>query len=199
MNYEELNRGIHKENPAFSLALGLCSALAISTSALSALGMGITVIFVMVCSNAVISLIRKWIPQRVRTPCFTIVIAAFVIVADSWMKATRPDISDRLGIYISLLSVNCLILARVHTFASKTNIFKSIFNGFVWGISFAIALFAIAVVREILGNNTLFGMMVFPGFRPITFFSYTPGAFFILAAALWIATLHHSKKGRESQ
>jgi Na+-translocating ferredoxin:NAD+ oxidoreductase subunit E len=194
MMLEEVKRGLRKENAALNLALGLCPALAVSTSALSALGMGITVIFVLTCSNAFISLISKWIPQRVRVPSYTVVVAAVVVVADSWMRAVRPDVSDRLGIFVPLLAVNCLVLTRAQGYASRNNAVKSAIDGIVTGVGFAAALFVIAAIREFLGNNSLFGMKVIPGLIPITFFSYAPGGFLVLAAVLWIANRYRAKK-----
>ena len=197
MIFEALKRSIQKESAATVLALGLCPALAVSNSALGALGMGIIVVFVLTCASAIISLVRKWIPQKIRTSCFTIIITVVVVIADSWMKAARPDMSDRLGIFVPLLAANCLILTRVQIYASKNNVIASIIDGIVIGLGYAAALFVIGAVREILGNNTLFGITVFPGFRPVTLFAYAPGGFFILAAMMWTANRRRLKNERE--
>jgi Na+-translocating ferredoxin:NAD+ oxidoreductase subunit E len=194
MIVEELKRGIITENPVFCLALGLCPVLAIGTSVVNAVGMGVAVIISLMCSNILISLLRKWIPEKVRTPCFMIIIAAIVSVVDLFMKANYADMSSRLGIYIPLIAVNCLVLRRGQTFALKNNAIKSAVDGVVMGLGFAGALFIVAAVREFLGNNTLFGLTVFPGFHPLSVFTYAPGGFFILAAICWIANHRRLRK-----
>ena len=199
MIVEELKRSIHKENAVLGLTLGLCPVLAVSASALNAVGMGIAVMFVLICSSIVISLVSKWIPEKVRTPCFTVIIAAAVTVVDLWMKAAYPDVSDRLGIFIPLIAVNCVVMTRAQTYASKNNVFKSVADGIVVGIGFAVSLFIIALIREFLGNNTLFGMRVLPGFHPIALFTYAPGGFFVLAAVLWITNRRRLKKETDNR
>jgi Na+-translocating ferredoxin:NAD+ oxidoreductase subunit E len=194
MIVEELKRGIIRENPVFCLALGLCPVLAIGTSAINAVGMGVAVIVSLTCSNILISLLRKWIPEKVRTPCFIIIIAAIVTVVDLWMKANYADLSGRLGIYVPLIAVNCLVLRRGQTYALKNNVFKSAVDGVVMGLGFAVALFIVAAIREFLGNNTLFGLTVLPGFHPFSLFTYAPGGFFVLAAILWIVNHRRLRK-----
>jgi electron transport complex protein RnfE len=191
-------RGIIKENPVISLVLGLCPALAISTSALNAVAMGVAVMFVLTCSNMVISLISKWIPEKIRTPCFIIVIATAVTFVDLWMKAHSMAMSNRLGIFLPLISVNCIILTRARTYALKNNVFKSAIDGIVMGLGFTVSLLLIAVIREFLGNNTIFGLTVFPGFPPISLFMYAPGGFFTLAIILWMVNHRRLKKETES-
>jgi Na+-translocating ferredoxin:NAD+ oxidoreductase subunit E len=199
MIVEELKRGIIRENPVFCLALGLCPVLAIGTSAVNAVGMGVAVIISLTCSNILISLLRKWIPEKVRTPSYIIIIAVIVSVVDLLMKAYDADVSSRLGIYVPLIAVNCLLLRRGQTFALKNNAVKSAVDGVVMGLGFAGALFVVAAVREFLGNNTLFGLTVVPGFHPLSVFSYAPGGFFVLAAILWIANRRRMKKETDTQ
>jgi Na+-translocating ferredoxin:NAD+ oxidoreductase subunit E len=194
MIIEELKRGIIKENPVFCLALGLCPVLAIGTSLVNAIGMGVAVIVSLTCSNILISLLRKWIPEKVRTPCFIIIIAVVVTVVDLLMKANSADVSSRLGIYVPLIAVNCLVLRRGQTYALKNNAFKSAMDGIAMGLGFSGALFFVAAIREFLGNNTLFGLTVLPGFHPLSVFTYAPGGFFVLAAILWLANHRRMKK-----
>jgi Na+-translocating ferredoxin:NAD+ oxidoreductase subunit E len=194
MIIKELYRGIISENPVLRLAMGLCPALAISTSAVNAVSMGLAVMFVLTCSNMIISLVSKWIPEKVRTLCIIVVIASGVTIVDLWMKTRHAELSDRLGIYLPLIAANCIILTRARTFASKNNVLKSAVDGISMGLGFTVSLFLIAVVREFFGNNTLFGLTVIPGFHPISLFMYAPGGFFALAAILWVVNLLRSKK-----
>ena len=194
MIVEELKRGILKDNPVLGQTLGLCPALAVTTTALNAVGMGLAVIFVLICSNIVISLTHKWMPDKVRPLCYTIIIAAAVTVADIWMKAVCPGLSDRLGIYVPLIAANCIVMTRAAVFASKNNVLKSALDGIAMGLGFALSLLLIAFIRELLGNNTVFGLTAFPGFHPLSLFVYAPGGFFVLAAILWIANLRRLKK-----
>lgn len=195
---EELKRGIARENPIFALALGLCPALAISTSVTNALGMGAAVIFVLTGSNIIISTVRKWIPDRVRIPCYITIIATFVTIADLWMKAYAPVLNRQLGIFVPLIVVNCIILARAESYASQNNILKSALDGIAIGLGFALSLAAIAAVREVLGSNRLFGLTVVPGFRPMLVFAIAPGGFFTIAALLAIVNYHRLKKGENN-
>jgi Na+-translocating ferredoxin:NAD+ oxidoreductase subunit E len=196
MIVEELKRGILKENPVFGLALGLCPALAITTSARNAVGMGCTVLFVLLSSNVVISLVSKWIPDKIRPICFLIIIATAVTVADGWMKAVYPGLSGRLGIFVPLIATNCLIQARANVYASKNNFLKSALDAVAVGLGFMASLLLISVIREFLGNNTVLGLTLVPGFHPLPLFVYAPGGFFILAAILWTANLRRLKKER---
>jgi Na+-translocating ferredoxin:NAD+ oxidoreductase subunit E len=195
---EELKRGLIHENPVLRLGVGLCSALAITTSVFNAVGMGLAVMFTLTCSNAIISLIGKWIPDKVRTPCFLVIISAVVTVVDLWMKANAVVLSHHLGIFVPLIAANCIVLSRAEVFASKNNLLKSVIDGIVMGLGFTVSLVLIAAVREILGNNAIFGFQVVPGFRPISLFLLAPGGFFTFAAILWIARLIHSKKGKSA-
>ena len=151
----DLTRGIIKENPTFRLVLGMCPTLAVTTSLENALGMGIAATFVLVCSNIVISLLRKIIPAAVRIPCYIVVIAAFVTMVDLLMQAYTPALADSLGIFIPLIVVNCIILGRAEAFASKNSVIRSIADGIGMGIGFTLALAVIASIREFVGNGSI--------------------------------------------
>jgi electron transport complex protein RnfE len=183
---EELKRGIITENPILILALGLCPALAVSTSLKNGFGMGIAATFVLTCSNIIISLIKKIIPDKVRIPCFIIVIATFVTITQLVMKAYFPDLDRQLGIFVPLIVVNCIILGRAEAFASKNNIVNSFVDGIVMGIGFTISLCILSIIREILGSNKLLGLTFFPGFKPMTLFILAPGGFFTIALVMGI-------------
>jgi electron transport complex protein RnfE len=193
---EELKRGIVSENPIFALALGLCPAVAISTSVINALGMGAAVIFVLTGSNIIISFVRKWVPDKVRIPCYITIIATFVTVADLLMKAYAPLLNRQLGIFVPLIVVNCIILARAESYASQNNVRKSALDGIAIGCGFALSLVVIAAVREVLGSNRLFGLTVVPGFRPMLVFAIAPGGFFTIAALLALVNYRRLKKDK---
>ena len=174
----ELVKGLYKENPVFRLALGLCPALAVSTSVENSLGMGAAATFVLLGSNITISLIRKLIPAKVRIPCFIVVIASFVTIVELVMGAYLPELSKSLGMFIPLIVVNCIILGRAEAFASKHGLGRSILDGIGMGLGFTFALVLIGAIREILGDGKLFGYMVFgPGFQPVVLMILAPGAF----------------------
>jgi electron transport complex protein RnfE len=196
---EELKRGIFKENPIFGLALGLCPALAISTSVLNAVGMSAAVIFVLIGSNVIISMVRKWIPEKVRIPCYITIIATFVTIADLWMKAYVPILNRQLGIFVQLIVVNCVILARAESYASQNTIRKSIVDGVAIGLGFASSLIAIAAVRELLGSNRLLGFTVIPGFHPLLLFASAPGGFFTIAALMAFFNYRRIKKEKSGR
>jgi Na+-translocating ferredoxin:NAD+ oxidoreductase subunit E len=194
MIMEELKRGVLRENPVLGQALGLCPALAVTSTALNAVGMGLAVLGVLICSNIVVSLVSKWIPEKVRPLCFTVIIAAAVTIVDVAMKAVCPALSSRLGIFVPLIAANCIVITRAGLFASKNNAFRSALDGVGMGLGFALSLVLIAAVRELLGNNTVFGLTAIPGFHPLLLFVYAPGGFFVLAAILWIVNLRRLKK-----
>jgi electron transport complex, RnfABCDGE type, E subunit len=195
---EELKRGIVSENPIFALALGLCPALAISTSVTNALGMGAAVIFVLTGSNIIVSSVRKLVPDKVRIPCYITIIATFVTIVDLWMKAYAPLLNRQLGIFVPLIVVNCIILARAESYASQNNVRKSALDGLAIGLGFALSLVAIATVREVLGSNRLFGLTVIPGFHPMLVFAIAPGGFFTIAALLAIVNYRRLKKDKSN-
>lgn len=151
----EFIKGIIKENPLFVSILGLCPALAITTKVENAIGMGLAFIFVLTMSNIVISLIRKIVPDNLRIPSFIVIIATFVTIIEMLLNAFMPELSKNLGIYLSLIVVNCIILGRAESFASKNNVLLSIFDGLGIGIGYTLSLIMISLVREILGNGTI--------------------------------------------
>ncbi len=180
--YEIFSKGIIKENPVFILLLGLCPALAVTTSAFNGLGMGISVIVILTCSNIVISLLRKFIPSKVRIPCYIVVIAGFVTIVQLLLKAYLPSLDQSLGLFIPLIVVNCIILGRAEMFASKNNVLDSALDGLGMGVGFTLALFFMGAIREVLGAGTFFGFEVLSeGVQPMTIFMLAPGGFFVFA------------------
>ncbi len=148
-------KGVFRENPVFAIALGLCPALAVTSTVWNAIGMGFGVIFVLVCSNVIISLLRNFIPDEVHIPAYIVVIASFVTIVELLMKAYLPSLAASLGIFIPLIVVNCVILGRAEAFASKNTPFDSLLDGLGMGLGFTIALIAIALVREVLGSGSI--------------------------------------------
>jgi Na+-translocating ferredoxin:NAD+ oxidoreductase subunit E len=194
----ELKRGILDENPVFVLVLGLCASLATSTSIKSALGMGLATTFVLVFSNIFISIIRNAIPSKIRIPAFIVVIAAFVIIVQQVMAAYVPELNKQLGIFIPLIVVNCIILARAEAYASKNNLIMSTLDGIGMGLGFIAALLLLAVIREFLGANKFLGLTVIPGFQPATIVLLAPGGFFTIAAIMAVRNWLISRpKGRK--
>lgn len=188
-------RGLLKENPLFVLLLGMCPALAVTTSVINGLGMGAAVIFVLTCSNLVIALLRKVIPSAVRIPAFVVVIASFVTVVDMVMEGFAPDLHAALGVFIPLIVVNCIILARAEAFASKNPVLSSIVDGLGMGIGYTIALVVIAAFRELLGNGSLLGVnLLGQGFAasPVLVMILPPGGF--LTLGLIIAGLNKLRR-----
>ena len=180
---ERLSNGLFKENPTFVLMLGMCPTLAVTTSALNGLGMGLATTAVLMMSNLIISLLRKVIPNRVRIPAFIVIIATFVTVVQFLMEAYLPDVNAALGIYIPLIVVNCIILGRAEAYAYSNPPIASFFDGLGMGLGFSLALTCIGAVRELLGAGKIFDNVVMPSsFVPINIFVLAPGAFFVLAA-----------------
>lgn len=179
---ERLYNGLIKENPTFVLMLGMCPTLAVTTSAMNGLGMGLTTMVVLALSNVMISLLRNFIPDKVRIPAFIVIIASFVTMVELLLEGFIPSLYNALGIYIPLIVVNCIILGRAEAFASKNSIILSLFDGIGMGLGFAFALTCIGAVRELLGAGTLFDFQVMPtGYVPCAIFIMAPGAFFVLA------------------
>ncbi len=177
----ELVKGIWKENPILRLLLGMCPMLAVTTAASNAIGMGLSVIFVLVSANVTISLLRNVIPSKTRLPCFIVVIATFVTIVDLVLNAFFPDIYSALGIFIPLIVVNCIILGRAEAFASKHPVLESALDGLGMGIGALLGFFLLAAVREILGNGTLFDVKLFgEDPTPALVFILPPGAFISL-------------------
>ena len=179
---ERLLNGLIKENPTFVLMLGMCPTLAVTTSAMNGIGMGLSTTVVLVLSNMLISMLRKIIPDSVRMPAFIVVVASFVTIVQFLLEGFVPSLYDSLGLYIPLIVVNCIILGRAESFASKNPVIDSIFDGIGMGLGFTVGLTSIGIVREILGAGTIFGLHVLPtSYEPITIFILAPGAFFVLA------------------
>ena len=178
---ERLSNGILKENPALVLMLGMCPVLAVTTSAMNGLGMGISTMVVLVISNFVISLLRKLIPDDVRLPVYIVIVASFVTVVELIMHAYFLSLYTSLGIYIPLIVVNCIILGRAEAFASKNPPLLSIFDGLGMGLGFTLALVVIGGLREILGAGSIFGVHIIGNLEPMAFFVRAPGAFLVLA------------------
>ena len=179
---ERLLNGLIKENPTFVLMLGMCPTLAVTTSAMNGIGMGLSTTVVLVLSNMLISMLIKIIPDSVRMPAFIVVVASFVTIVQFLLEGFVPSLYDSLGLYIPLIVVNCIILGRAESFASKNPVIDSIFDGIGMGLGFTVGLTSIGIVREILGAGTIFGFHVLPtSYEPITIFILAPGAFFVLA------------------
>ncbi len=179
---EPLINGLIKENPTFVLMLGLCPTLAVTTSASNAIGMGLSSTAVLVMSNLLISLLRKVIPDNVRMPAFIVVVASFVTIIQFLMEGFTPGIYASLGIYIPLIVVNCIILGRAESFASKNSPLPSIMDGIGMGLGFTVGLLFIGAFRELLGAGTVFNIKVTPSaYEPMSIFILAPGAFFVLA------------------
>ncbi|MFA5090647.1 MAG: electron transport complex subunit E [Candidatus Omnitrophota bacterium] len=181
---QELSRGIIKENPTFVLVLGLCPTLAVSVSLINGLGMGMAATFVLVGSNIIISLIRNYIPARIRIPCYIVVIATFVTITELLMKAYSPALNRALGIYVPLIVVNCIVLGRAEAYASKETAFNSFLDGIGMGAGFTLALLLISGIRELLGAGRLFGYSLVKGFDPVLVLSMPPGALLVIGLLL---------------
>ena len=172
-----------KENPTFVLMLGMCPTLAVTTSAMNGLGMGLTTMVVLALSNMIISLLRNIIPDKVRIPAFIVIIASFVTMMELLLEGFLPSLYDALGIYIPLIVVNCIILGRAEAYASKNPVLPSLFDGIGMGLGFSFALTCIGAVRELIGSGKIFGFSVMPAsYVPCAIFVMAPGAFFVLAA-----------------
>ncbi|MBO5494753.1 MAG: electron transport complex subunit E [Eubacterium sp.] len=179
---ERLYNGIIKENPTFVLMLGMCPTLAVTTNAKNGFGMGLATMAVLVMSNLLISLLRKVIPTGVRVPVYIVIIASFVTIVEMLMHAYAISLYESLGIYIPLIVVNCIILGRAESYASKNGPLLSIFDGIGIGLGFTFGLVIIGIVRELIGNGTVFGLQVMPSaYKPVTLFVMAPGAFLVLA------------------
>ena len=192
---ERLKAGLIKDNAVFVQVLGMCPTLAVTTSETNAIGMGLSTTAVLVCSNFVISLLRKVIPSKIRIPAFIVIIASFVTMMDLLLQAYIPTLHAQLGLFIPLIVVNCLILARAEAFASKNKVVPSLFDGIGMGLGFTVGLAAIGVVREILGAGTLLGFQVLPSsYDPAIIMILAPGAFFTLGILMALLNLAKAKK-----
>ena len=178
--------GVVRQNPTFKLVLGTCPTLGLTTAALSCLGMGAAVTFVLICSNIIISLLRNIIPDKVRIPCFIVIIATFVTITRMVLEAYMPNLYDSLGIFLPLIVVNCIILGRAESFASHNPVGESALDGLFMGIGFTVAITLMGIVRELLGNASFFGIELWDkNVFSIGFFSTSAGAF--LTYGLFIA------------
>ena len=178
---ERLYNGLVKENPTFVLMLGMCPTLAVTTSAINGIGMGLSTTVVLVLSNMLISMLRKIIPDSVRMPAFIVVVASFVTIVQFLLEGFVPSLYDSLGLYIPLIVVNCIILGRAESYASKNDAVSSLFDGIGMGLGFSIALTLIGIFREFLGGGAFFGKQIIPEDFHISIFILAPGAFFVLA------------------
>lgn len=179
---ERIYNGIWKENPIFVQILGLCPTLAVTTSAINGIGMGLSTTAVLVAANALIAALRNLIPDRVRLPAEIVVVASFVTIIDMLMEGFVPSLYSALGIYIPLIVVNCIILGRAESYAMKNGVLLSIFDGIGMGLGFTVALGLIGAFRELLGSGMIFNIQVAPAsYQPVSIFILAPGAFFVLA------------------
>ncbi|MEW9123052.1 MAG: electron transport complex subunit E [Thermotaleaceae bacterium] len=193
-----LARGIIHENPTFIQVLGMCPTLAVTTSAINGVGMGLATTAVLIGSNFVISLLRKFIPSKIRIPAFIVVIATFVTVVGLLMKAFVPALDKALGLFIPLIVVNCIILARAEAFASKNNTIESAFDGIGMGLGFTISLMILGAVRELLGAGSIFGFnLLGNGYQPALIMILPPGAFLALGLLLALYNWATSKKANQ--
>ncbi len=191
----ELTKGIFKENPVLVLLLGLCPTLGVTSSAINGMAMGLATMAVLICSNAIISAVKKGIPDKIRIPAYIMVIASLVTLVDMLMKAYVPDIHKVLGLFIPLIVVNCIVLGRAESFASKNNIVLSVLDGVGIGLGFTLALTLLGGIREILGNGSIFGLSFLPAsVEPALLFILPPGAFLTLGCMIAFVNHHKSKK-----
>lgn len=186
-SWKNLTRGIVRENPTFVMLLGMCPTLGVTTSASNGLGMGLATLFMLMLSNLAISSVKSLIPDMVRIPCYIVIIASFVTVVDLLMSAYLPGLHAKLGIFIPLIVVNCIILGRAEAFASKNNLLQSLLDAVGMGLGFTLGLTSLGIVREILGSGSLFGWsFVGEGADTVLLFIMPPGAFLALAGLIII-------------
>lgn len=194
--FKIFTNGILKENPVLILLLGCCSVLAVSVTVQGALGMGAALTFVLVGSNVVISLLRKVIPDRVRIPCYIVVIATFVTIVEMVTKAFLPELYSSLGVFLALIVVNCIVLGRAEMFAAKHGLTDSLLDGLGMGIGYTLVIVAIAVVRELIGSGTLYGIRIIPEGYEIGIISQAPGGFLMFGVAMALLVFILAKHGK---
>ena len=199
MSYmKEFTKGLIKENPNLVMLLGMCPTLAVTTMAQNGLGMGLATTFVLVCSNLVISLLKKVIPETVRLPCYIVIIAGFVTFVSIMLDSFLPELAEALGVFLSLITVNCIILGRAEMFASKNKVLPSILDGLGMGLGFTMSLIVVGALRELMGTGRIFGVQIAPDFlEPMTIFILPAGGFFTLGcviAVLGVITRRKPKK-----
>ncbi|MDD2298188.1 MAG: electron transport complex subunit E [Fermentimonas sp.] len=193
-NFKVLLNGVIKENPIFVLLLGMCPTLATTSSAINGMSMGLATMFVLICSNAVISMLKNVIPDMVRIPAFIVVIATFVTVIEMLMNAYVPALAESLGIFLPLIVVNCIVLGRAEAFAAKNSVISSIFDGAGMGLGFTLSLTLLGSVRELLGAGTIFSFNIFPEEYGSLLFILAPGAFIALGYLISIFNTIQSKR-----
>ncbi|MFH0758684.1 MAG: electron transport complex subunit E [Bacteroidota bacterium] len=190
--WKNFSKGFIKENTVFVLILGMCPTLAVTTSAINGLGMGLATTFVLVMSNVVVSLVKNLIPDKVRIPAFIVIIATFVTVVELVMKGYVPTLFDALGLFIPLIVVNCVVLGRAEAFASKNTVWSSLVDGAGMGLGFTMALTILGAVRELLGSGAFFGMKLISG-DALLLFILPPGAFLALGYLIVLANMIKEK------
>ncbi|MBU0744728.1 MAG: electron transport complex subunit E [Gammaproteobacteria bacterium] len=201
---KELRKGIFKENPVLILLLGLCPALAVSSSIVNAIGMGLAATFVLVASNTIISIFGRFFPSKIRIPCFIVVIATFVTMVEMIMNSYTPELNAALGIFIPLIVVNCIILGRAEAFASRNKLWPSILDGLGMGAGFTLALTIIAFFREVLGSGTFLNIRITDYYGPVgpvapaAVMIMAPGAFIVIALLIGFINLRKEKHIRKS-
>lgn len=197
-------KGLVKENPVLVMLLGTCPTLAVTTLAMNGLGMGLATTFVLICSNIVISMLKSFIPKQVRLPCFIVIIAGFVTFVSFMLQRFVPDLYSALGVFLALITVNCIILGRAEMFASKNTVGASALDGAGMGFGFTLALVAMGIIREALGSGSFFGLSFGNWFEPIGFFVTPAGGFFVFGVLIAIVnifsnyTMSNKKMGCES-
>lgn len=197
-NLQVLTKGIIRENPVLVMLLGMCPSLAVTTMAVNGLGMGLATTFVLICSNIAISLLKNIIPKEVRLPCYIVIIAGFVTLLKLLLEAYIPSLYSALGLFLNLITVNCVILGRAEAFASKNKVLPSILDAVGMGIGFTCALFIIGSVREILGSGTWFEMQLAPEFlEPMSIFIMPAGGFFTVGILIAVVGKLTKKPVRE--
>lgn len=200
LSWNVFTKGIWRDNPVFVMLLGLCPVLAVSNTAMNSLAMGLATTFVLLCSGVLVSLLRNVIPKQVRIASYIIVIATFVTITDYAIQAISLDLYKALGAFIQLIVVNCIILGRAESYASKNHVANAFVNALGMGAGFTFAMLCIGIVREVLGSGTIFGFTLFgPEFQPWAIFVLPPGGFFVLAFWLFLfAVIRKHKASREA-
>lgn len=197
--FAQLADGLVAQNPVLVQLLGMCPTLATSTSVKNGLGMGIAATAVLICSNVVISMLRKIIPDKVRIACYIVVVAGFVTCVDLLLQAFVPALSKSLGVFIPLIVVNCIILARAEAFANKNNVWRSAIDGLGMGLGFTFALVILGTIREVLGNGTWYGMALIDGFKPAKMLVTAPGGFLSLGCLIALVQFLLNRKGKKKE
>lgn len=196
--FVEFFKGIIKENPTFVLLLGLCPTLAVSISVINGIGMGIAATFVLLGSNIIIAAIKNFVPDKIRIPCYIVVIATFVTIAELVMKAYAPALNRALGIYVPLIVVNCIVLGRAEAYACKNSVVNSLFDGIGMGVGFTLALILISAIREFIGSGKILNHVLFSGFEPAAVFSMPSGALLVIGLLLGFFNVIKNRKNRSS-